>query len=221
VTKEEAKPKRDYLGASILGDYCERAVQYQAAGAVPEKPIDARMYRIFERGHHAEDMAIDWLRAAGFMLITIDPNTGEQFEFSIMGGQVKGHSDGIIPMWRGQDESPIPLPAVWECKCLGSKGWKAAVKDKLRESHPKYFNQGQLYAGEFGVKQILFTIINADTMEMHHEIVAYDHAVHDNMISRAQRILLAIKAQELLPRGFDDPTVWQCKWCRYGARCWA
>jgi hypothetical protein len=155
------------------------------------------------------------------MLITIDPTTGEQFEFSIMNGLVKGHTDGIIPLWRGIDESPIPLPVVWECKCLGSKGWKSAVKDKLRTSHPKYFNQGQLYAGELGMTGVLFTIINADTMELHHELVIYEPQVHANMIARAQRIIQANEAREILPRGFDDPTVWQCKWCRYGARCWA
>lgn len=46
---------------------------------------------------------------------------------------------------RGDGLSPIALPALWECKCLATKYWRQAVKEKVKNSHSKYLAQMQLY----------------------------------------------------------------------------
>ena len=79
--------RRRYLGASRLGVPCERALQYEYVDA----PVDdgaelpGRTLRIFEVGHVMEDLAIRWLRLAGFDLYTRKQD-GEQFGFSVAGG---------------------------------------------------------------------------------------------------------------------------------------
>ena len=66
-----ATPPRDYLGASRLGHACERALQFEFAGAPKDEGQDfsGRSLRIFAIGHELEDLAIRWLRAAGLDLV--------------------------------------------------------------------------------------------------------------------------------------------------------
>ena len=67
--ERDATPSREYLGASRLGAPCERQLQYEYAKAPVDhgKAFSGRLLRIFERGHRTEDMAIRWLRMAGFV----------------------------------------------------------------------------------------------------------------------------------------------------------
>jgi hypothetical protein len=63
-------PSRRYLGGSRLGHPCERALQFEFAGAPKDEGADfnGRTLRIFAIGHALEDLAIRWLRGAGFAL---------------------------------------------------------------------------------------------------------------------------------------------------------
>ena len=87
IAEREATPPRTYLGASRLGHACERALQFEFAGAPKDEGADFRgqTLRIFEIGHQLEDLAIRWLRAAGIDLYTRKGNRpdGEQFGFSV------------------------------------------------------------------------------------------------------------------------------------------
>ena len=77
------------------------------------------LLRIFERGHRTEDMVIRWLRLAGFTLKTEDAK-GNQFGFSVAGGRLRGHVDGVLI--GGPDG--IVYPCLWENKCLGTEKTK-------------------------------------------------------------------------------------------------
>lgn len=215
IEKQEA---RDYLGASILGDACERAVFYNLTAKKPQAP---RIERIFERGRWGEGYVTGLLRQAGFLLLCVDPDTGRQFAVSLFDGRVKGHADGILVLWRGADMSPVELPALWECKVLGSKGWKQLVKEGAQKAYPKYFGQVQIYMNGLGLPRALLTAVNADTMELHHEVIPFDAVRADQLISRAGRILLAVDAGEIPPRGNPASTDWRCKMCDHRAMCWA
>src|SRR5574343_909846 len=82
--------RRRYLGASRLGVPCERALQYEYVDAPVDDGSDlpGRTLRIFEVGHIMEDLAIRWLRLAGFDLYTRKQD-GEQFGFSVAGGRIQ------------------------------------------------------------------------------------------------------------------------------------
>ena len=229
IAEREATPPRTYLGASRLGHACERALQFEFAGAPKDEGADFRgqTLRIFEIGHQLEDLAIRWLRAAGIDLYTRKGNRpdGEQFGFSVAGGRIRGHVDGIIA------DAPAALglrtPALWECKTMNAKNWRACVKDGVTVSKPVYAAQIAIYQAymEATVPGIsaapaLFTAINKDTAELHHERVAFDAALAQRMSDRAVRILQATEAGDLLPRIAASRDFFECRFCSHAERCW-
>jgi len=229
VAEREATPPRAYLGASRLGHSCERALQFEFAGAPKDEGSDfgGQTLRIFEIGHQLEDLAIRWLRAAGLDLYTRKGNRpdGEQFGFSVAGGRIRGHVDGIVAA------APAALglrtPALWECKTMNAKNWRACVKDGVTVSKPVYAAQIAIYQAymEPSVPGIsaapaLFTAINKDTAELHHELVPFDAGLAQRMSDRAVRILQATDAGELLPRIAASRDFFECRFCPFAARCW-
>jgi hypothetical protein len=229
IAEREATPPRTYLGASRLGHACERALQFEFAGAPKDEGADfgGQTLRIFEIGHQLEDLAIRWLRAAGIDLYTRKGNRpdGEQFGFSVAGGRIRGHVDGIIA------NAPAALglrtPALWECKTMNAKNWRACVKDGVTVSKPVYAAQIAIYQAymEPSVPGIsaapaLFTAINKDTAELHHELVPFDAARAQRMSDRAVRILQATDAGDLLPRIAASRDFFECRFCAHAGRCW-
>ena len=98
----DAETPRDYLGASILGDACERAIQYRHLQVAPDlgKGFPPRVLRCFDRGRWAEDYAIALLKRSGFVLLEHDPDTGEQWAFETMRS-----------FWRGENGKPSVNPS--------------------------------------------------------------------------------------------------------------
>lgn len=222
-------PPRTYLGGSRLGQPCERALQFEFAGAPKDdgSDFDGQTLRIFEIGHALEDLAIRWLRGAGFDLYTRKGNRpdGSQFGFSIAGGRVRGHVDGIIAA--APDQLGLAVPALWECKTMNARNWRETVAKGVVIAKPVYAAQIALYQAymEGSVPGIcsnpaLFTAINKDTAELHHELVAFDAGLAQRMSDRAVRILQATDAGELLPRIATTSDFHECRMCPWGQRCW-
>jgi hypothetical protein len=217
-----AQPRRTYLGASRLGAACERALQYEFADAPvdPGRDTEGRMLRVFERGHVIEDCMVTWLRDAGFDLRTRN-DAGEQIGFAALDGRLQGHVDGVIVAGPelGFGSS---YPALWENKCLGAKSWRELEKHRLAVAKPIYAAQVALYQAylELHEHPALFTAVNADTMEIHAELVPFDPALAQRMSDRAVKVITATDAGELLPRAFSDPTHVECRMCPWQDRCW-
>ena len=229
IAEREATPPRTYLGASRLGHACERALQFEFVGAPKDEGADfgGQTLRIFEIGHQLEDLAIRWLRAAGIDLYTRKGNRpdGEQFGFSVAGGRIRGHVDGIIA------DAPAALglhtPALWECKTMNAKNWRACVKDGVTVSKPVYAAQIAIYQAYMepsvlGISAVpaLFTAINKDTAELYHELVPFDADLAQRMSDRAVRILQATEAGDLLPRIAASRDFFECRFCSHAERCW-
>lgn len=217
--ERDATPPREYLGASRLGAACERQLQYEYAKAPvdPGKGFSGRLLRIFERGHRTEAMVIRWLRLAGFIL-KIEDADGHQFGFSVAGGRLRGHVDGVLV---GGPEG-FAYPALWENKCLGAKSWRELEKHQLAIAKPIYAAQIALYQSYLDLYEhpALFTAVNADTMELYAELIPFDAGLAQRMSDRAARVITATEAGELLPRGFTDATHFECKFCAWAERCW-
>ncbi len=229
IAEREATPPRTYLGASRLGHACERALQFEFAGAPKDEGADfgGQTLRIFAIGHQLEDLAIRWLRAAGLDLYTRKGNRpdGEQFGFSVAGGRIRGHVDGIIAT--APASLGIGTPALWECKTMNAKNWRACVKDGVAVAKPVYAAQIALYQAYMegtvpgiSANPALFTAINKDTAELHHELVPFDAALAQRMSDRGVRILQATDAGELLPRIAANRDFFECRFCPWAARCW-
>lgn len=227
LTADQAtRPPRDYLGGSRLGHACERALQFEFTATPKDEGQDfsGQSLRIFAIGHALEDLAIRWLRAAGLDLVT-QKRDGEQFGFSVAGGRIRGHVDGIVA------EAPAALalrtPALWECKTMNAKNWRETVAKGVTAAKPVYAAQIALYQAYMeatvpgiSANPALFTAINKDTAELHHEQVAFDADLAQRMSDRGVRILQATDAGELLPRVATTPDFFECRFCPWSERCW-
>ena len=224
--EREGQAPRDYLGASRLGVACERALQYEYA----HTPVDAgrdfsgRSLRIFEVGHTLEDLAVRWLRLAGFDLYTRKAQGG-QFGFSVAGGRIRGHVDGILN--GGPADLGLGYPAIWEFKTMNDKSWRDTVKHGVAQSKPVYAAQVAVYQAymEASVPGVsanpaLFTAINKDTQEIWFELLPFDGGLAQRMSDRAVRVITATHAGEVLPRHAMTPTHQECKFCAWQDRCW-
>lgn len=218
--EDRGRTPRDYLGASRLGDPCLRRLQYEYTRTPRDdgSDLDGRTLRIFAAGHAFEDLAVRWLRRAGFDLRTRD-RAGEQFGFSVAGGRIRGHIDGVIC---GGPKGFV-YPALWECKTANAKGWREIVRRGVAVARPVYAAQVALYQAymDLGQAPALFTIVNKDTSELWHELVPFDAATAQRVSDKAVEILRATDAGELLPRVAANPDHHECAGCAWKARCWA
>lgn len=216
--------RRDYLGGSRLGDPCTRRLQYEFLDA-PRDPgtgFSGQTLRIFAVGHVFEDLAIGWLRRAGLDVRTRD-RAGEQFGFSVAGGRVQGHIDGVVVAVPQQAQTIVTVPALWECKSANARNWKDIVRRGVAAAKPVYAAQIALYQAYMGLTEApaLFTAVNKDTCELHHELVPFDAALAQATSDKAVRVLQASDAGELLPRLTADPDHFECARCSWRSRCWA
>ena len=125
LEQRRSQEKRDYLGASALGEECGRKIQLQYLGNDIE--ITAQNIRTFAIGTHLESLIAEWMILAGFALRTRDEN-GEPFGFSVADGKLQGHVDGMICSFPSELQQREPNiigsrdhPWLWECKTMNNK----------------------------------------------------------------------------------------------------
>lgn len=95
----------------------------------------------------------------------------------------------------------------------------AVFRQKVR-ALLKYWYQMQLYMMGLHLERGLITCVDADTMELYHELVPYDEGEAMKMLQRATRIVQATDAGELLPRAELTPAAMACRMCRVAKLCW-
>lgn len=211
VAKHAGDQPRDYLGASLIGDECARKIQFEW---MTGSSFPARVRSIFARGHYFEAESKQQLIDAGFVF---EPSI-EKLGFIAANGLMAGHADGIIV--RAPAEVELAIPAVWECKGLNAKNFRAVERDGLAKVFPKYAAQVALYQAFLDVTNpALMTIVNADTCERLHFTIPFDARLAQEASDRAVNIIEATRAGELLPR--FDPTLedFRCRWCSHRERC--
>ena len=224
VAENGQRPRRDYLGGSRLGDPCARRLQYEHLD-VPRDPdtgFSGQTLRIFAIGHVFEDLAIAWLRSAGFDIRTRGRN-GEQFGFATAGGRIQGHIDGVVVAAPPEAADLVGIPALWECKSANARNWKEIARRGVTAAKPIYAAQIALYQAYMGLADTpaLFTAVNKDTAELHHELVPFNAALAQMCSDKAVQVLRACEAGEWLPRIAAEPGHFECARCSWQSRCWA
>lgn len=219
VANHSKRERRKYIGASSIGDECQRKIQYRYLNYPidPDKEFSARTLRIFELGHLIEDCVAKWLRDAGFDLRTEDAN-GKQFGFSIADGEIKGHIDGVI--CGGPVDMSYPL--LWESKSANDKKFQSFVRHGVAKANPIYATQVALYQAYMDLTEnpALFTVLNKNTSEIYIELIPFDRARAQEASDRAVNILTAAKANDILPRIAQSKDFYLCKFCEYQQTCW-
>jgi hypothetical protein len=209
-----AEMPRYYLGASIVGEHCARKVQFDW-WCKPELP--ARVRRIFDRGHFFEAHTREQLVAAGFVF---SPSVSD-LAFTACNDDLQGHADGLIIAGPALPTVRLDFPALWECKALNAKNWRAVERDGLDKAFPKYSAQVSLYQAYLNrTNPALFTVVNADTCELLHFTMPFSAEQARYWSDRAALIIDATRAGKLLPRFTNDPDDWRCRICQHKERCW-
>jgi hypothetical protein len=213
---ERARPPevntRQYLGASSIGSPCLRRVQYDWMCDVVH---EGQTRDIFQRGHLFEDMVRGYMIRAGFEFAP-----AEKLGFSTFDGAFRGHTDGILI--RGPALPGVGYPTIWEHKCLGDKGWRGLDRDGLDKAYPHYAAQVLMYQHYLGMTEhpAIFTATNANTCARLHLLLPFDAVVARMWIDRAEMIIKATRAGELLPRVAKTPAHPKCAKCSHTERCW-
>lgn len=222
---EASRAPRTYLGASAIGHPCDRSVQldYIKANNLPGAPepvgdgFPPELLRIFDMGHSLEDLAITWLKGAGFDLRTRKAD-GRQFGFSVADGDFGGHCDGVIVGGKVEME----YPSLFEHKALGRKTWQEMAKKGLAVANPKYAIQVALYQAYLDLPNpALFMATNRDTAEIYLELVNFDASLAQASSDKAVRVITSTRAGELLPKGFAKSDHYECVRCKWRDFCWA
>lgn len=216
VTPDE--PSRSYLGASQIGDECSRRTFYEVTGT-NGAPHDGKTKRIFERGNVYETLAAAWLKKAGFMLRTESLVPRRQMGFAVASGRFKGHIDGVVE--EGPKLDGLEYPCIWENKAVGDKGFKSVAKDGVAKAYPRYADQIALYQLYMDNQAAaLATFVNANTMEIHAEAVAFDPTRAQQASDKAVDLLRAIDANDPPARATGSADQFPCPWCRFKQTCW-
>lgn len=216
--KRSKQERRTYVGASGIGDDCERRLQYEFAGAPREKEPEGLTLRKFDFGHMIEELARCWFQDAGFDLVQKSQKTGARYRFVQMDGDFSGEPDGVF--LSGPEIEGLCYPAMWEHKAVGTKTFKEIKKDGLKKARPKYWSQIHTCMAYLELRQTVFTVTNLDSGEQLNLIYELESDEAQRMTDRAVRIIKSTRAGELLPRPFAKSDHFQCRWCPFAARCW-
>ena len=208
----EAETRRGYLGGSVIGKPCERALWYEFRMAHDKEKFSGRMLRLFDTGHVEEARMIRWLRMSGATVHDVDPSRDEQWAVEAVSGHMRGHLDGIVT---GIREAP-KTPHLLECKTHNAKSFAQLVKHGVAVAKPVHMAQMQVYMHLKGLTRALYLAKNKDTDELYAERLDYDQAHALTLIAKAERIINASSAP---PRISDDPDWFQCRFCPAWSMC--
>jgi hypothetical protein len=211
LAKHASDRPREYLGASLIGDECSRKIQFEW---MTGSTFPARVRSIFSRGHYFEIESRQQLVDAGF---AFEPSI-ERLGFVAANGMMAGHADGVIVHAPASIE--FDMPALWECKGLNAKNYRAVERDGLAKVFPRYAAQVALYQAFLDIlNPALVTVVNADTCERLHFTVEFNARLAQEASDRAVTVIEATRAGELLPRINPDCEDFRCKMCSHRERC--
>jgi hypothetical protein len=200
------REERTYLGASVIGNECWRALWYGFRWAYERDPdeFSGRMLRLFDDGHREEVRIIDDLRAGGVFVF------GEQTGFEALGGHLRGHIDGIAG---GLPEAP-KMPHVIEIKTHNDKSFKSLLKDGLKASKPAHYAQLMLYMHQLKYTRGIYIAVNKNDSSIYTERVGHEGVKFAQaLLDKAKRIITADEAPPKLHENPDAPQAYVCGWC--------
>lgn len=206
--------RRSHMGLSNIGDPCARKLFF-AFRWVTRNKHNAKLLRLFNRGHLEEGRFIAALLTAGLTVYQQDSN-GKQFRITEYGGHIGSAIDGVVI---GCPDLPDPQTAILtEMKTHNEKSFNKLVKEGVKDSKPIHYIQMQVYMRKMGLPMALYIAVNKNTDDMHYEIVVFEPVVADQYIDRG----IKIAASEVLPIGLSDKGAgwFECRYCEFSGHCY-
>lgn len=206
IVETYSDPHRWHLGASIIGNECSRYLWYTYRWFASET-FDARMLRLFNRGHREEERMIEFLRGIGAEVWTHDENN-KQFKISAVMEHFGGSLDGVLKLPARYN---IPKPILTEFKTNGTgKGFVDTVSDGVQVAKPQHWAQMSTYGFHMKLEYAAYFIINKNDDDLDIQIVKLDWKLGEQMTAKAERIILS---QTPPPKLSLSPTFFKCTYC--------
>lgn len=220
-TDEEAH--RSHLGASILGQECNRAIWYNFHW-VTKGAFEGRMLRLFNRGHLEEARFIALLLMIGCQIYQQDEN-GKQFRIQFGDGHGGGSGDGIAI---GVPDIAPGLPALSEFKTHSEKSfielagplkdWRDYLAGKttkfpgkgVKEAKFEHYVQMNLYMHKMGIGHALYVAVNKNTDDLYAEILTVDPILAKMYLDKGEQIIWSKTPPDKLN---PSPGFWKCRFC--------
>lgn len=224
IEAEAAKePPRNYIGASSIGETCEKKLYYKLREANKAKPRGAKLIMAANDGHRGEDLVASYIRQIPGIELWTHKSDGGQYGFAEKLGNVdfKGHVDGII---KGLPISPVTVH-IWENKVCNQKRFDKFLK--ARQDHGtkgaleawdyKYYAQAIINMEKFDITRHYTTVCLAGTREIVSCRTEANPKLAKQLTEKAQRVACATTP----PFGIsDNPTFYECKYlCEFYDHC--
>ena len=201
---------RAHLGASKIGESCQRALWYSFRWCDKED-FTGQKLRLFNRGHLEEARFVELLEGVGATVWTHDAN-GKQFRFLHHGGHFAGSLDGVAVNLPDR-----PEPTLLEFKTSNRKNFEKLVEGGIKNAKPVHFKQTQVYLNAYKLTGCLYIVVNKDTEELYFELFEAEPAVAQAMNDKAESVIFG---DGIPPRIHPNPTTYyECKWCPMRAIC--
>lgn len=213
--RRAAEPRRNYLGASQIGDPCERKIWYEFNGH-PRNPMGWQGCFAVEDGYRTEELVIERLRQVPGIKVY-----GVQDGFSALDDFFQGHIDGKIEgLWQAPK-----TPHILEVKACNEKKFrelekaidKHGEKDALKHWSVWFYAQAQTYMFQLGFERHYLVCSLPGGRDMISCRTELDKEYAKAMLGRAKRI---IEAREPPERAYKDKSFFACSFCDFKDECW-
>ena len=202
VLDNRTEVQRTYIGASSIGNPCERAIWY-GLNRPDEKEVTSKQRMTFEIGRQLEWVILDILERE---LHLCEP--GSYFESSYP--KFQGNVDSLI-----LDKEGKPLAFI-EIKTANDSSFNTFKNKGIKLWYPEYYDQIQSYMGMSGVHKCYLLALNKNTSELHQEAILFDEYRYDWLVNKARRIGEATSEP---PRINNSASYFKCKMCFYKKIC--
>jgi len=196
------EPPRPHIGPSVMGHHCDRYIWLQFRWAAIERH-EARMMRLFDRGHSEEASVIGLLRYAGFTV------TAEQVEVQLY-GHLSGTADAIVVP--PDSESARLL----EIKTSNSRAFKELSTKGVKSAKPMHWAQMQVYMHALSLESAIYYCVCKDNDDVYIEEVSYVERAARQLLDRGYTLSTT---EDMPPPISTDPTHWRCKMCSCYSFC--
>ncbi len=217
---------RSHLGASILGNECNRAIYYSWRWATATR-FSGQMLRLFNRGHIEEARFIALFLTMGCQVYQQDEH-GKQYRISHASGHMGGSGDGVVI---GIPELAAGQPALGEFKThnqksfdkLAGSNWRAHLDyqlgfskerepfngDGVYEAKPEHYVQMQTYMRKMRLTVCLYLAVNKNTDDIYAELVPLNEPHADYNLDKGVTIVNAVTPPKRLS---ESPGFYKCKY---------
>jgi hypothetical protein len=225
--RTDTEGHRSHLGASLLGQECARAIWYGFRWVTKSK-FEARILRLFNRGHLEEGRIISQLLMIGVQVWQQD-NEGKQFRISWAEGHAGGSGDGVALGIPDARDTSVLL----EFKTHGEKSfielagtlasWRAYVRGEgqfagkgVKAAKPEHYIQMQAYMRKMGLTLALYVASCKNTDDQYMELVKLEPELADQYLDRGEKIVWLDSPPDKIN---SSPGFFKCRFCDHRPTC--